>query len=101
MVEALLARGADIEAANKRNSTPLEQALCNDTTDMVQLLLKSGANPNARPYLLVAARTDNLELVKLLLDNGADTEAIDPALGETALHLAAMSDFLEVARGKR
>ena len=98
MVEALLARGADIEAANKRNCTPLERALFNDTTGMVQLLLKSGANPNARPYLLVAVRTGNLELVRLLLDNGADTEAIDPAFGETALHLAAMSDSLEVAR---
>lgn len=46
----------------------------------------------------MAARIGNLELVRLLLDNGADTETIDPALGETALHLAAMSDSMEVAR---
>ena len=51
VVEALLARGADIEAANKRNSTPLERALFNDTTDMVQLLLKGGANPNMPSHI--------------------------------------------------
>ncbi len=97
VVEALLDQGANIEAEDDRGSRPLDMVLFNDSLEMVELLLARGADPNAKPYLLSAARSGNPGLARLLLDNGGNTEFINAA-GETALHHAAMNDFLEVVR---
>jgi ankyrin repeat protein len=61
---------------------------------MVKLLLERGVNPNppsAVEYtpLMQAASSANLELVKLLIDAGADFNAEDEQ-GRTALDVAQM-----------
>ena len=50
---------------------------------MVELLLRHGTDINAVPYeggstaLMVAAREDNADMVRFLLEHGADTEVAD------------------------
>ncbi len=73
----------------------LRLAVIYSRVDMVKLLLKSGVNPNIPSTtvnytpLMQAASSANLELVKLLLDAGADLNAEDSS-GQTALDAAAM-----------
>ena len=44
--EKLLKAGADVNASNPLNQTPLEKAIEKNSTSMVHLLLKHGARPN-------------------------------------------------------
>jgi len=57
---------------------------------MTEALLKAGADPNAKlpdgtTVLMNAARTGNPEVVRLLIDHGADVKARGKDYGETAL----------------
>ena len=90
-VRLLLERGADPNAKNQANATPLMYAL--DEPGKVRLLLERGADPNARsdegqtPLLIAASRPGALQVVKLLLDKGADPSA-RTLRGATPLSLA-------------
>lgn len=84
-VRLLLAKGADPDAANIGGWTALAGAAGRGDLATVRLLLARGADPNAlgspvggRP-ILAAARTDNLEMVKLLLKHGASVYPPDMA----------------------
>jgi ankyrin repeat protein len=126
----LVERGADVNRANKGGWTPLYLATDNrnieggdypvpkpdrDHLEMVQLLLESGANPNARvsqntltrtiftmqwffedgaTAFIRAAQSSDTELMKLLLKYGADPEAAT-ANGDTALTAAAGIGWVE------
>jgi uncharacterized protein len=73
--------------------------------DTLEYLLKLGASPNATgrngfPPLVFVARADkgeHPEKIQLLLDYGAEINAIGPK-GKTALHLAAGAGFVRVVR---
>ena len=62
----------------------------------LQLLLDAGASPDASPQgddphsvpILAAARSNQLECMRLLVDRRCDVNAVGP-FGETALHIAA------------
>jgi ankyrin repeat protein len=82
---ALLARGADVHARNRRGATPLHYAADTNHDDAgaqaatIAGLLKEGADPDARDKsgtapLHRAVRTRGLSAVKALLDGGADPE---------------------------
>ena len=73
-VEKLLQEGADIESQDSKGWTPLIYA---NSLEMVKLLIKYGANVNARAEhylnpLFSAAYDGNLDKFKYLLKNGAD-----------------------------
>ncbi|PVH69559.1 hypothetical protein DL98DRAFT_379282, partial [Cadophora sp. DSE1049] len=72
VVQLLLEKGADVEAAGKGQVSPLIWA-----SEGGHLLLEKGANVNAADNdgaapLLWASRKGHVEVIKLLLDKGAD-----------------------------
>ncbi len=82
------------------NQTPLVTAIGNKQTDIARVFLVFGANPNTRQgingptALMLASSLDDHKLVNLLLDKGADINAVveDPNnhyAGHTALFFAA------------
>lgn len=101
IVELLLARGATVDAQDKDARTPL-LALAADkssasawntgASEVVRLLVSHGSNVNfkdkiGRTPLLWAATNGHYDLVRTLLETGADVFAVNNR-GRTALHLA-------------
>jgi ankyrin repeat protein/nucleoside phosphorylase len=97
IVRALLARGADPNRGKgdlfgKRFGTPLMVAAASHDTDILDALLKFGANVNAKSTnditaLMVAANLGDERQVERLLAAGADTNAKN-GQGKTARMLA-------------
>lgn len=98
--KALVAAGADVNAADYRGFTPLLWACAGAPPELVRLLLESGASPDPRANdgttaLMLAAANGLTETARLLVSRGADfTVAKD---GMTARQLAANRGHLEVA----
>ena len=93
VIDPLIRAGANVNATNRYNITPLALACTNGSALVVAKLLQAGADPNASPNgespLMVAARTGDLETVKVLLAHGAATNAVESERGQTALMWAA------------
>lgn len=85
-------------------SARLRHAVVSNDAAEVTGLLKGQANPNTRDpdtgltVLMMAACQGNPQIVKLLLDAGADCLTADRKTGATALHKAGQGGNLEVAR---
>jgi hypothetical protein len=81
IVEALLDSGADVEA-NVRNHYPLDIAVNNGRTDLVELLLQNNANPNlagetGETPLGYAIGKGNTNIIAALILHHADVNAPD------------------------
>ena len=81
MVRLLIELGADIEARNDVNYTPLLIAVSQNKPEIARLLIELGANINIEGIfytpLNYAALHDDIEMVRLLIELGANIEAID------------------------
>ena len=95
-VERLLKEDPSLlRAEDKRKMLPLQMAAHSGQKEVVQLLLKRGADANAlgsggRTALHWAVGMNKLDLVRLLLEAGANVNAKAPALADmTPLHVAA------------
>lgn len=97
VIELLLANKADVNAGDNEGYTPLHGAVSygkNDTRKtVVEILLKSGASANAKttrdgetPFHKAIDRGD-VEIVKLLLNYGADVNAVSK-FGVSCLYFA-------------
>ncbi len=70
---------------------------------MAEALLKAGADANAKlpggtTMLMAAARTGNPEIVRLLIEHGADVSAKGEEYGETALIWAVEENHADAAK---
>ena len=94
-VRALLASGADVNAAQGDGMTALHWAAERGDADLAEMLLYAGAvvEPVTRiggyTPLHIAARTGSDAVALMLLNAGADAAAPAPGTGTTPLHLAA------------
>src|SRR6202022_1519264 len=81
-MKLLLEHGADVNAGNKRKSTPLFWSMHDEAK--VRLLLEHGASVNARnvdgryPIYQAAVMANAVPVLRLLLDKGADSNAKTP-----------------------
>jgi ankyrin repeat protein len=100
-IKRLLDAGADVNAANRRRSTPLHWALHDEAK--VRLLLSRGAAVNTKqvdgrtPLYIAASMADGASLVKLLLENGANP-SLATANGMTPLMAASVRGDVAVAK---
>ena len=96
-VTALLEAGADPMARSLHGGTPLHWAT---TSEAVTALLQAGANLEARdeyrgtPLHRAAELSKNPEVIKVMLDAGADTAALNAA-GKTPWDLVQVNDALK------
>ena len=83
-------------------TTPLYEAAIQGHTEVVQLLLQAGADPNmasnlGRTTLHAAAERYWVDILGVLLDGGAKLDRGDPLLhGDTPLHVATVNGYKNV-----
>lgn len=99
VAEKLIEEGADVNARNIDNITPLHLAVVGASDRMVAALLKAKADPDAvtatperQTALMGAARKGNAQAVRLLLEAGADPTLAD-AFNKTASVIAREFNF--------
>ena len=97
-VARLLDAGANANALNSAGATPLMWAIPN--LAKVRLLVNHGANVNARsrsldrtPLLIAAGYPNSVEVLKLLLDRGAELRAKDRAGNDALVRAALFADI--------
>lgn len=94
LVRRLIATGTDVAASNDYGSTPMAEAAVRADVDILASLLAAGGDPDSpnadgQTVLMVVARTDNLAAAELLLEHGADINAVEQRKQQTALMWAA------------
>ena len=83
--------------------TALMQAVNKNDAAAVRKLIAQGANvdeleSNGDAPLVMAAYLGHAEIVRLLLEAGADVKAVDPGMKATALHAASYAGRTEAAK---
>ncbi|GFO43969.1 ankyrin repeat and socs box protein 13 [Plakobranchus ocellatus] len=80
-LKLLLEYGASLDKSDCHFGTPLHVAACKGHLKSAMILLQAGASPNVskthQTPLHLAARSQDLDLIKLLLEYGADVYAQD------------------------
>ena len=83
-VKILIDNGADLNAADEYDYTPLKIASKYGHTELANLLIDNGADVNysnknlwGDTALILASQEKHIEIVKLLIENGADLNASD------------------------
>jgi beta-lactamase regulating signal transducer with metallopeptidase domain len=100
-VAAMLAAGADVNAAIEGDGSPLINAADEGQLEIVRLLLDKGADPNLivpgdGSALIAAASEGHLDIVRLLLDKGANPNLTAPDSDGSPLIAAAGDGHVDV-----
>jgi len=103
LVDRLLAAGANPNARNDYNATPLVEAAVVGNPEVIGKLLTAhadveSANADGQTALMVIARSNNVEAAKRLLKAGANVNARETWRGQTALMWAAAQSQPEMVR---
>jgi ankyrin repeat protein len=103
VIEALLEAGANIEARTKNflDNMPLHAAAAGGRNEAAKVLLRHGADPNARQHgkhtpLMTASFVNNRELAEMLIARNADVDLKNDE-GKTAADIAAGMGNMELA----
>jgi predicted component of type VI protein secretion system len=104
VVQALLKKGANVNAANRNGATALMAASAKDHAGTVKFLLEGGADANAADkngvtslMLSSYGLKDMREVVKLLLAAGANVNAAEDR-GSTPLYMASQQGHIETVK---
>ena len=86
--------------SNKNIPSPLHLAIKYKHTEIMKYLINNGADPNGSGFttLSYASATGQLETVKFLLASGASPTTFTIAARETSLHFAAKNGYQEVVK---
>ena len=98
-----LAAGANVNAVNPYNLTPLLEASGGEQLEMTRYLIGQGAEIDYTGMregspLMLAAYMGQLEFLRLFLEAGANANLAMPNGGETALHMAAVTGKTTAAK---
>jgi ankyrin repeat protein len=98
-----LAAGANVNAVNPHNLTPLLEASGQGHLEMTRYLIGQGAEIDYTGMregspLMLAAYMGQLEFLRLFLEAGANANLAMPNGGETALHMAAVTGRTAAAK---
>jgi uncharacterized protein len=101
-VRALLAQGADVNAAEADGSTALHWAAQRDNLEIANLLIAAGANVKAATRynitpLSLACTNGDAALIGRLIDAGADPNGVSEE-GQTALMTASLTGKVEAVK---
>jgi ankyrin repeat protein len=93
MARALIAAGADVNAAGVGGWTPLMWTSTTNRKDVACMLIRSGAcvdakNAFGRTPLMIASSHGNIRVVRALLDAGADVSSVDINGWSAMMHTA-------------
>ena len=89
VMEALIEAGAKLDIKNTADENAMFAAVRTGQVESVRTLLKAGMSPNQREdlglgggqtLLMIATQNNNPEIVKLLVEEGADTRAQLPGM---------------------
>jgi ankyrin repeat protein len=102
-IDRLLAAGADREARDGNDRTPLHVAVYREQREAARLLLAKGANANAfdrqrYDVVTIAAVADDVPTLKLVLEGGASAKNVTSPYDGTALIAAAHLGHVEVVQ---
>ncbi len=102
-IERLVASGANREAVDGRQRTPLHVAVYQKQHEAARTLLRLGANPKALEIdrydiITIAAVANDVPMLRIALDGGGDPRAITSRYDGTALIAAAHLGHAEVVR---
>ena len=93
--------GAGVNVRTQQGRTPLMAAAKrNGNADLVRLLLEKGADVKTPgdTTLIQAAQSGDVDIMRLLIENGANVNCVSPRIGETPLYHAAASGNVEAVR---
>ncbi|XP_066937511.1 uncharacterized protein [Macrobrachium rosenbergii] len=105
ITKLLLESGANVDAKDNSQKTPLFLAANKRHLNAAKTLLSGGADPNignayGQTPLHRAVLNDDLQMIKILLENNASVNAADSA-GNSPIHLAEAKGFQEAVREMR
>lgn len=103
VAKRLLKAGAPVDARTLLGVSPLKLAIELADSQMVNLLLAAGADPNGvdgtgETVLILAARVGSLDIVKALVKAGGSAARTDEGFKQTPLMAAARAGHAEIVR---
>ena len=102
LVKELIEKGEEINP--KKENPPLYAASWKGFRDIVELLLKSNANPNlalskdGQTPLFVASKNGHTEIIKLLLDSNANPNLALTTDGQTPLYQSSKNGYINIVK---